>query len=271
MKQGDLTELMDRMRLRLTGGRLPDPGKDEIILHRAVALNKGLAIGDEIGNELSPQERLLGRYRIVGIIDGPALCGFAPLETWQARVGIEKPQEYGVLVYAKPGKLGELNKYLKYLPMTGNELSSLDSSTDSLAASKNKINTILNMIYIALMSIIMLCAGFLSYLFTINRAREFAILNIIGYARRRILQTSLLAVGVINLVAAACAVLAAMAVCAVLNAAIFTSAGIPLPLVDSQTLLLCACVPLLSLVAEAMAIIRAFDGMDPISLLDAEN
>jgi hypothetical protein len=271
MHQGDLSELMGRMGLRLTEGRLPIPGKDEMILHRSVAMNKGLSIGDVFGNEINPQERLLGRYMLVGLIDGPALCGFAPLETWQAHVGIEKPQEYGVLVYAKPGRLNELNKYLKYLPITGNELSSLDSSSESLVESENRINTLLNIVYIALMAIIMLCAGFLSYLFTINRAREFAILNIMGYTRRHILQTNLLAVGVINLAAAVCAVLLSMAVCAALNAAVFASTGIPLPLVDGQTLLLCACVPLLSLVAEVMAIMRAFDGMDAISLLDSEN
>jgi putative ABC transport system permease protein len=271
MKRDDLVELMGRMGVKLVAGRLPDPDKNEIVLHRAVATNKGLYIGSEIGNEIKPQEKLLGRYRVVGLVDGPALCGFAPLEAWQASVKIDKPQEYGVLIYAKPGKLAEINKYLQYLPLTGNELSSLDTSTGSLAESRDKINTMLNIIYVALLAIIMLCVGFLTYLFTINRAREFAILNIIGFTRRRILQSNLSAIGAISLGSSACAVLLSMGICAVLNAAVFNQTGLPLPLLDGQTLLLCACVPLLTVIAEALAATRAFGGMDAISLLDSEN
>ena len=271
LQRGDITELMGRMGIRLTEGRLPEPGRSEIVLHRAVAVNKNLTVGSEIGNELDPRERLLGRYTVVGLVEGPALCGFTPLETWQAKVRIAKPQEYGVLVYARPGRLEELNRFLQYLPLTGNELSSYDTSSDSILEQENKINLLLNIIYVALLAIIMLCVGFLTYLFTINRAREFAILNIIGYTRRRILETNLLAVGIISLAAAVFGALLSMAVCAALNAAVFARTGIPLPLLDGRTLLLCACVPLLSVIAEALAVARAFGSMDAISLLDSEN
>lgn len=267
----DIVELMARMDVQLAQGRLPEPGANEIVLHRAIAANKGLFVGDEIGNELDNKERLLGRYRIVGLIDGPALCGFASLESWRARVDIDRPEEYGVLIYSKPGRLEELNRFLQYLPMTGNELSSFSTSTASQAEAEGKISAILNLIYIALLAIIALCVGFLSYLFTITRAREFAILNIIGYTRRRILSSNLAAIAVINLAAALLSVLISMGICAALNASAFNAIGIPLPLVDGRTLLLCASVPLLSVIAETLAITRAFGSMDAISLLDSEN
>lgn len=271
LNHDDIIELMARMDVELLQGRLPVPGANEIVLHQAIAANKGLYVGGDIGNELDSKERLLGRYRVVGLIGGPALCGFASLEAWEKRVGVDTPQEYGVLIYPKPGKLHELNRYLQYLPMAGNELSSFSTSTASQAEAEGKIDTMLNIIYIALLAIIALCVGFLSYLFTITRAREFAILNIIGYTRRRILRSNLLAIAVINLAAALCAALASMGVCAALNAAVFNAIGIPLPLLDGRTLLLCACVPLLSIIAETLAVSRAFGSLDAISLLDSEN
>ncbi len=271
LHQADLVELMGRMGLELIAGRLPEPGRNEIVLHQDMAANKGLTVGDQIGNEADPGEKLLGLYTVTGLIDGPALCGFAPLETWEARVQIDTPQEYGILIYAKSGELAELNRYIQYLPLTGNEISSYMTSVDNIAEAKGRISIILNVVYLSLLLIIALCTGFLTYLFYLNRAREFAILNIIGYTRQAILKMNLLEIGVINLATAAVAIILAIGICLGLNLAIFNPIGTPLPLLDPQTLLMSTCVLLVSVIAETMAVTRAFNGLEAITLLEQEN
>jgi hypothetical protein len=271
LRSGDLGELMARMDLRLTAGRLPEAGRQEIVLHADTAANKGLKIGDQFGNDLDPAEKLMGLYTLTGLIDGPALCGFASLEAWQDRVGIDAPQEYGVLIYAKPGQLAALNTSIQYLPLTGNEISSLSTSMNGLDEAKNRIGIILNVVYLSLLLIIALCVGFLTYLFYLNRSREFAILNIIGYTRRAILTMNLQEISAINLATATLALGLALLISLGLNAAVFKPIGIPLPLFDPQTLLLCLCVPMVSVIAEILAVTRAFNGMEAITLLEQEN
>lgn len=266
----DMRLLMERMDVSLVSGRLPAAGSDEIVLHDVVARNKGLAVGDRLGSDLDPSETLLGAYTLVGLLEGDALCGFASLENWQTVHDVAVPEEYGILVMSQPGRLAALNQFVAYLPLSGNELSSLPVSTATLTESANRIYLLLNTVFVAVLLINAICVSFLTYLFTLSRSREFAVLNAIGYSRRAIFRRSLLDVLILNLLAAATGLLFSLLVALGLQATFFLAAGRPLTLLSLQVWLPALCVPLASVLAEMVAIRSIFSRLDPMQLLDQD-
>ena len=266
----DMRLLMERMDVSLVSGRLPAAGSDEIVLHDVVARNKGLAVGDRLGSDLDPSETLLGAYTLVGLLEGDALCGFASLENWQTVHDVAVPEEYGILVMPQPGRLAALNQFVAYLPLSGNELSSLPVSTATLTESANRIYLLLNTVFVAVLLIDAISVSFLTYLFTLSRSREFAVLNAIGYSRRAIFQRSLLDVLILNLLAAATGLLFSLLVALGLQATFFLAAGRPLTLLSLQVWLPALCVPLASVLAEMVAIRSIFSRLDPMQLLDQD-
>lgn len=271
LHQNDLRELIADMGLEIASGRLPEPGKKEIVLHEAVIKNKNLSIGGLIGSDVAPGEKLLGKYRIVGALKGKALAGFASLEAWQMDTRVDRPEQYGILIYAKEGKLDELNRYLDYLPLQGNDLSSYSKSTSDLVKSSESIYIILNIIYISVLLIVSLCLGFLTYLFYRGRLKEFAILRIIGYSRQTILLRNIMEVIAVNAVSALGGIVCSILIGIVLNWTVFDAIGTPLLLFDAETLVWSLCVPMLCIAVQTLSIGLSLNKVDMVNIIELES
>lgn len=270
--QNELRELMDKMNLKLEAGRLPDPGKNEIILHENIVKNKNLAIGDVIGNDITSKEKLPGKYRIVGTLKGKALAGFASLEAWKAANGVDNPEQYSVLIYAKEGRLDCLNRYLSYLPLTGNDLSSYSNSWSDFTESSEGIYLLLNVIYSSVLIIVSVCLGFLTYLFYHGRLREFAILNVIGYSRQTIILRNISEVLVLNLLSAISGILCSIIIGEVLNKAVFVAKGTPLEVLDPKAIILSLCIPMLCIIVQTVSIGISFNKkIDIVGVIEMED
>ena len=269
--QDDLFELIENMGLELVKGRMPEPGKNEIILHESVLTNKGLSIGDEIGSDVLSYEKLLGRYEIVGVLGGKALAGFIPLETWVEEYEINTPQDYGILIYAKEGYLNELNQYISYLPIVGNEISSYDANLQSLEVSNGSVNIILNLINLSIIIIIPLCLSFLTYLFYQNRQKEFAILYIIKYGKHFLLRKNIMENALINIGAYLIGIILSIIIIVFLNIFCFNNLGISLLILSWKTLLMALCIPLMSIVAQTLSIGSLISKTDMISVIEFES
>lgn len=271
LHQQDIRELISRMGLYLSSGRLPAPKEYEVVLPEAVIKNKGLSLGDMIGSDLGAGEKLTGKYKIVGSLKGKALCGFASLEAWQAGTGVAQPEEYGILVYAKKGKLNELNRYMMYLPMTGIELSSLNSSMTGYAESSQSIYLLLNVIYCSVLIIVSVCLGFLTYLFYHARMREFAVLHVIGYSRQSIIFQNIFEVASINLLSWLGGAAAAVITGVLLNILILSRTGTPLVLITCETFILSLCIPMLCIIAQTLSIGLSVSKTDMVSVIELES
>jgi ABC-type antimicrobial peptide transport system permease subunit len=269
--QEDIQELISRMGLSLSSGRLPVPGENEVVLPEAVIKNKGLSLGDMIGSDIAAEEKLTGKYRIVGSLKGKALCGFASLEAWQKGIGTEHPEEYGILIYAKKGKIDALNRYLMYLPMTGNDLSSLDSSIAGYKESSQSVYLLLNVIYGSVLIIVSVCLGFLTYLFYHARIKEFAVLHVIGYSRQAIIFQNIFEVAAINLLSWLGGVTAAIFTGMLLNALFISDTGTPLLLIGGETIVLSLCIPMLCIIAQTLSIGISISHTDMVSIIELES
>ncbi len=265
----DMAAVMSAAGLKLFKGRLPKPGTEEIVLHKIVAKNKGLNIGDSIGSDLNEKEVLPGSHEIVGIVDGSSVLSFNSLETWVDTYKYD-PYLYGMIVIPKKSGLNELNRYIDCLPYQGLDVRTLNSVTTEQEETDRNIKTILTLINMIVITIVSLCSGFLCYIYFYQRRAEFGLLNAIGYTRQRIINKAFAEVSGINMIGFLTGILLALLCALVLDYFMFAPTGQILVIWDSQYLLRVFCIPLFASLFSVIPIWRMLKRLDPIAILEGE-
>lgn len=102
--------------LKLAGGRLPDPAKNEVALHLGLMMVKKITLGDFIGNEVDEKDWLDGKFKVVGQLYGPISVSLLPYEYLTAGSEMNRlSAKNGRLVFAGSGKKPTVEKYLRSL------------------------------------------------------------------------------------------------------------------------------------------------------------
>ena len=269
VKQDDMNWLISKMNLKMIAGRLPAAGTNEILLHKTVAKNKKLKLGDSIGSSVSKNESLEGEKVIVGLIDGESIVSFDSLEYFMALNQV-KYDDYstGIIVVPKENKSNDIEHFLEETDSQG-----LDLRTYGIISRKNKndgsnITIIITIINIAILIIITLCAGFISYINVNQRRSEFGILSAIGYTSQEIVNRLISEICLVNLAALVIGTLFSIAIGAVLNLLIFTGKGIPLILIDPDFLIQAACIPLFVCIFALVPAWNTLRNLDPVAVIE---
>lgn len=269
LNAGDMDTVMSAAGLKLIGGRLPKPGTEEIALHKIVAKNKGMDIGDSIGSYVDGKEAFRGTHEIVGIVDGPGILSFNSLETWCNAYGYD-PYMYGLIVIPKKGGLNELNLYIDSLPYQGLDVRTLNSVTAEQEETDRSVKTLLTLINMIVITIVSLCSGFLCYIYFYQRRAEFGLLNAIGYTRQRIINRAFAEVSGINMFGFLAGVLLGLLCAFAVDILVFIPKGQLLTVWDLQYLLRAFCIPLFVTLFSIIPIWRMLKKLDPIAILEGE-
>ena len=185
VSENDLPALIDLYGVYLKEGRLPRPRSNEIVLSEAVALNRGLRLGDTVGRPVyEPDYSIPTEMVVVGIL-GPSeqWMGFASYEYLESHEYYSSRPVY-LLVVPTAGHKAELDDWLeKNVASTQMNVRTYDTQYSELQEATR--GTLL--LFAGLESVIAIVAAIalaiLNYIFFAQRREEFGVLHAMGRGR----------------------------------------------------------------------------------------
>jgi len=110
VRREEMDYLMKRVGARLKEGTLPKPGTSEVALHENIMKANGWSLGREFGIDVDEEDWMPGRFKVVGVLDGPTPLGVCSFEF------LNNPLQYAfsaklwerLVVVAKPGRTARL-------------------------------------------------------------------------------------------------------------------------------------------------------------------
>lgn len=275
----ELTYLVDLYGLELAEGHLPRPNTNDIVIPWTVAQNRGIRVGDVIGDRahpVHPDAPTLPSELVVSGIFAPAE-NFAD-DVWLSFTSLEFVEKYpdtwkadlSLIVVPRAGQKAALDAWLesqiageRRLVFTyGNQQALFQRQAGSLLFSLSLVESIL-----AIVAALAL-AG-LNYIFVTQRQAEFGVLSALGFDRLqlvgRIVRESLFTSGA--------AWLATVAACAVillgLQYGLFVPAGVRFSFLNPTPWLYTLPVPAALFAVSAATIARMLSRLDPVAVIES--
>lgn len=238
----NINYVIDQLDLELKEGRLPVEGKSEILLDERTSKNKGKQLGDFIGREVDSNERLAGKYQIVGTLKGDCLIG---LSVTNDLASIEKT---GFLLFAKAGRLGSLNKVISGTSLVEARIQT-EEYGEGVFEEDNKMMSMVSSIITAVIIFIMsFAAGNSSYAQYFSRRYEFGTLQSIGYSRAKILLRAAREILFMNVAGLIFGVILTLSAALMLKALVFDPKGYPFTFITIDGLLKAFIIPICTMI-----------------------
>jgi ABC-type lipoprotein release transport system permease subunit len=291
--EGDLPELVDLLGLRLEGGRWLRPHANEIVISRAVAMNRGLDVGDMVGQPVySDDYSIPTTMVVVGVFSRPPTS--RPMTTrgadstgpspelaggdlWSGFASYEYVRDHeayaslpvSLLVVPIEGRKAELDAWLE--EHVASQQTAVHTYGAGLIEYQRGMQTMLLSFSVpeALIAVVAaLALAVLSYNFFVQRRDEFGTLHALGHSRRwLILRTmgetaSAVAVGWL-LGAAVC-----MAGLVYMQHGIYRPKGLTLNLLDPTPWVFTFPIPLAVVAVSAGLVVWMLSRLDPVSIIE---
>jgi ABC-type antimicrobial peptide transport system permease subunit len=171
----EISPVMRALRLKLVAGRLP-AAACEVLLHRQLAANHRLKIGDRLNN--------ISKLRLVGLIDGEIILGLGALK-YPSNDWRYSKNNLPLLVIPRKNQFGEMNHFLAALKQKNQNLKTSTSDPNSTDV-VDRVSPFL-IVYWTVASVVSICVGFLFYLHFYHRRSEFGMLAALGHTRPMII------------------------------------------------------------------------------------
>ncbi len=260
--------LMERCGARLKEGALPRPGTNEVALHEYLMKANGWSLGREFGIDVDENDWMPGRFRITGILEGPAplgVCSFEYLNNPLVYAYSAKLWER-LWVVARPGRLAEMNAFLRTL----DDVKAWDKarSVEEVSQGFDRILLVLNFISGILILVVSLVVGLIHNIFFAQRMDEFAVLLAIGHTKRRLFRKVALETGGIMAFSWGAGVALAFAVLGAFRAAVLEPRGVPLPLAQAAPVAASLALPVVAMVFAIATVRGRLRRLDPVSIIE---
>lgn len=261
-KSDDTEFLMKKMNLKLVEGNLPAPNSMGIVIHRYVAANRGLEVGDVLLSTSDNIDYLPCSFVVDGIIDGKPVVSFANLNSDQAA-------SYGLMIVPKDGSLKSLNRYLDSFPPSNMyTISTYDSVKKSIEGSINNTFMLTTIMSILILLIVSSCVGFLSYIYFYHRRYELGLLNAMGYSMQQIMSRAFREIFLLNISGYISGILLSFITGFFLNILLFIPRGQPLYLFGFSYAVQASSVPIFAVLFSIIPVWRMLKKLDPISIIE---
>jgi hypothetical protein len=273
----ELPALMDLFGMHLEEGRLPRSRSNEIVLSEAVALNRGLRVGDVLGRsartEVDPDPLITDdiptEMVLVGLMSpGDLWLGFGSLEYLESHE-LTSSRPVHLLVIPAEGRKAELDAWLEgTVASSQTDVHIYDASRQEA----RELTRVVLSLFAAVESIIAVVAAIalaaLNHIFFAQRREEFGILHALGRSRPwlvlRTARETGSVVGISWLTGAAVCTAALVSA----QAAIYTPRGLSLNLLDPVPWLFTLPIPMAVIAVGTGTIARALSRLDVVSIIE---
>jgi len=260
--------LLQRVNARLRDGKLPEPGTNEVAIHENIMRANGWSLGREFGVDVDEEDWMLGRFKVVGILQGPVpvgICSFEYLNSPLQYAFSAKLWEREVVV-AKPGRTAELNAFLRTLK----DIKVYDKTraVDDVTQGFDRIILVFRFISILLIIVVSFVVGLINNIFFAQRIDEFAVLMAIGHTQRRVFRMVAGETAGLMAVSWTLGLALGMALFASFCALVMEPRGIPLPLWQPGPVLISLILPVVAQAFAVVTVLGKLRRLDPVTIIE---
>lgn len=265
VSKDDLPILMQLTGTRLAQGRLPEPGRPEVVLHEMFLRANRHWIGSEFGMDVDDDDWMPGRFMIVGVLAGPTPIGFGSLEYVSKYPYAPKLWERPIAV-PRPGCKAAMDEQLAAC----DDLKVFDYRRfeREINESFNKLLLIVNFITVLLMVVVSVVVGLLNSIFFSARLDEFAILMAMGHTRMRLLVKVLMESFVLTMLSWVLGLLLAQGVLHWFRTSVLLPRGILIPPWMTDPVLFSLLLPVIAMIFSSFTVVRRLSTLDPVLLIE---
>ena len=277
LSETDREAFAHRLGWRLTEGRWPRTGTNEVALTENILRNRGLELGGRIGDVADEKDWLDGEWLIAGTLASDAVTGGVGDRSYIRERFLTDPdlppevanRPHVLTIRPAEGKDLELEAFLDSLPkdqVDAFHRTEARRRLDEELANVNMILWILNGISIVVLS---LALGLLNVIFFMQRANEFGLLAALGYTKRFLIRRTFLEATVTVAIGWVLGILFSQVIYSVINAVLFIPKGLaPLTILTSRMLLFTVPVPVTVTVFSVAIVVWQLWRMDPVSIIE---
>ncbi|MBI2901387.1 MAG: ABC transporter permease [Planctomycetes bacterium] len=268
LSQEDMEYVVRRVGVPVLRGRLPGKGTNEVALHEIFMRANGWDLEQEFGMDVSDEDWMPGRFRVVGILGGETPTNFASLEYFSSPLLYFYSAKLWqrVLVFAKPGREEEMSAYLRSIGQI--RVWDRARAEHDISQSFDRLLLIVDFVSILQIAVVALVVGLLHNIFFGQRTDEFAILLAVGHTQRRLLRKVVLETALLMALAWALGTGLSFALLAGFKAAVLDPRGIPLPLFQPVPVLVSMAMPLVAQVFATATVFGRLRRLDPIQIIE---
>ena len=267
-RREEMDFLLERCGARLREGAFPRPGTPEVALHENFMKANGWSLGAEFGMEVSEDDWMPGRFRVVGVLEGPVPMGLSSFEYLNSPVLYPFSAKLWerLIVVPRQGRLEEANAFLRGLP----DAKAWDRARAAEEVSQvfDRLLLILNSIAVLLILVVTVVVGLLHSIFFGQRMDEFAILLAIGHTRRRLWRKAAAETGILMAFSWLGGVALAFALLAAFRGIALVPRGIPLPLWQGAPVLVSLVLPAAAQLFASATVRGRLRGLDPVGIIE---
>lgn len=263
VKSDDQPYMMDKFQIKVTNGRMPDIGADEIAIDKSIAKNNGLQIGSQ--TELDRSHNLDRPYTVVGILESDSHISF---------VGSPEPDssalhndERGYLVFPRDGHFEQAESEVMPFRRQGLTVWTL-SLYNKLYEKNNQTFQILDVMVILSIIVMVVCLVCSKYAQYFLRKREIGVLSALGYTRKEITIRTVNEIVLTNLIGFLIGLALAVPLCKFIMAASFDSIGGTGVYLYGKAIMLALLAPLMTTVFTLIPVYRLIGRVDAISIIE---
>ncbi len=262
-KSADQSYIMDKFYIKVTNGRMPVAGADEIAIDKSVAQNNHLQIGGQ--TQIDKSHDLDRTYTVVGILESDSHISF---------VGSPKPNssalhddERGFLIFPKDGRFEQTESEVMSLRNQGFAVWTL-SLYNKLYEKNNQTFQILDIMVILSIVVMVICLVCSKYAQYFSRKGEIGILSALGYTRKEITTRTFLEVILTNVIGFIIGLALAIPLCKFIMVSAFDSIGGTGVYIYGKAIVFSLLAPLLATVSTLIPVYRLIGQVDAISIIE---